>query len=77
MIAVTRTAEDFRKRIAEFRETATDTRDALFRRRDNLRTRRRCLFKEPGWIGLWSRKDEVALGDVEVVLEALDHLLRF
>jgi hypothetical protein len=63
--------------ISAFRLTAEDTRLELARRRDNLRTRRLCLVREPGWIGLWSSDDERALRSIEDILDVLHRLLRF
>jgi hypothetical protein len=65
------------QQIRAFRVTALDTEQALSRRRDNLRTRRLCLVREPGWIGLWSSADERALRSIENTLEIIRRLLRF
>jgi hypothetical protein len=63
--------------ILAFRATAEDTQVTLSRRRDNMKTRRLCLVREPGWIGLWSSDDERALRSIEDTLDVLYRLLRF
>lgn len=77
MSTVTSAGPELGQRLQAFRATAIDTEHALSRQRDNLRTRRLCLVREPGWIGLWSSEDERALRSIEDTLAILDRLLRF
>jgi hypothetical protein len=77
MMMVTTPNARLQQHLQAFRATAEDTQLTLSRRRDNMRTRRLCLVREPGWIGLWSSDDERALRSIEDTLEVLHRLLRF